>query len=340
MATLYLDYEGGNDASDGTSFANRVKTYDRIQALYAVGDTIRMMAAPAVQSLGTNIAWVDGQPWVTASSAQWAVIDDFESGWTASANVTITTTSSRKTGTLATSFAIGSAFTTGKAAYKTISSTDFSAYQQISLWMKRSTGTTATLSIALCSDTTGDTVVDSMTLPTATTTSGWIAAVVDKAAALGSSIQSIALYVGTDNGAVTVVLDNLIACKAAGGTGEITHRHMIGRPTSLGAGSGGYDCWFAIRGFEGTKIYVDTDFTQDCQHASADARHNRNGCRLYPKTQHSNHGECVKCRIVSATRINAKWRVEPDRYVNSDTLHLDWMVGIHICKNCACNFIF
>lgn len=58
MATFFLDFEGGNDANDGTTFANRWKTMTNgaTAARIAPGDTIRLMGSPAPTSLG-NATW-------------------------------------------------------------------------------------------------------------------------------------------------------------------------------------------------------------------------------------------------------------------------------------------
>lgn len=69
MATFYLDYEGGSDAADGTSFANRWKTLTSgaTAARIAPGDTIRVMGSPAPTSLGVNGTWTDGPLAATTS---------------------------------------------------------------------------------------------------------------------------------------------------------------------------------------------------------------------------------------------------------------------------------
>lgn len=61
MATFYLDYEGGNDANDGTSFANRWKTITNgaTAARIAPGDTIRIMKSPDPTSIG-SATWTGG----------------------------------------------------------------------------------------------------------------------------------------------------------------------------------------------------------------------------------------------------------------------------------------
>jgi hypothetical protein len=59
MATFYLDFEAGNDANDGTTFANRWKTLTSgaTAARIAHGDIIRIMGSPAPTSLGQNGVW-------------------------------------------------------------------------------------------------------------------------------------------------------------------------------------------------------------------------------------------------------------------------------------------
>ena len=59
MATYYLDYEGGNDANDGLSFANRWKTMTTgvTTTRIAPGDTVRIMGSPDPTSLGIGATW-------------------------------------------------------------------------------------------------------------------------------------------------------------------------------------------------------------------------------------------------------------------------------------------
>lgn len=69
MATYYLDYEGGNDANDGLSFANRWKTMTSgaTAARIAPGDTIRIMGSPAPTSLGIGATWTGEKMRTTAT---------------------------------------------------------------------------------------------------------------------------------------------------------------------------------------------------------------------------------------------------------------------------------
>ncbi len=61
MATFYLDFDGGNDANTGLSFAQRWKTITlgATAGRLAVGDTIRIMASPDPTSIG-NATWTGG----------------------------------------------------------------------------------------------------------------------------------------------------------------------------------------------------------------------------------------------------------------------------------------
>ena len=71
MATYYIDYNGGNDANDGLSFANRRKTLpDKISRIdtststaigEVVGNEYRIMGMPAT-NMGINATCVVGQP--------------------------------------------------------------------------------------------------------------------------------------------------------------------------------------------------------------------------------------------------------------------------------------
>ena len=68
MATYYIDYNGGNDANDGLSFANRRKTLpeeisraNTSQFNSVCGNEYRIMGMPAT-NMGINATWEVGQP--------------------------------------------------------------------------------------------------------------------------------------------------------------------------------------------------------------------------------------------------------------------------------------
>lgn len=62
-STFFLDYEGGNNANNGTSFAQRwaTITLGATTARIAPGDTIRVMGSPAPTSLAQNGVWTEAQ---------------------------------------------------------------------------------------------------------------------------------------------------------------------------------------------------------------------------------------------------------------------------------------
>ena len=67
MATYYIDFNGGNDANDGLSFANRKKTFDGLISANddssdnnsIAGNEYRVMGMPAVNT-GVNATWTKG----------------------------------------------------------------------------------------------------------------------------------------------------------------------------------------------------------------------------------------------------------------------------------------
>lgn len=254
MATFYLDNEGGSDAADGLSFANRWRTLPlgATAARIAPGDTVRVMASPDPTSLGINATWTDLSETVTLASSLNTLITNCDTAWTASANVTSTTdTSVYRTSTGSASNAIAGAFTTGLAAYFDLgSSQDYSAFQGITLWVHANAAIAAsTLSIRLCSDAVGAVSVDTLAIPAMPGNSQWQPIHIDKGSALGSSIRSIALYADLDPGSITVKLDNISTVKA-NGDDSLSLRSLIGKNTA-----GEY--WWPIRSINGTTVILD-----------------------------------------------------------------------------------
>ena len=181
--------------------------------------------------------------------------------WTASANVTaITSVSNVKEHNISDFISIAGAFTTGKAAYWTLPSTlNLSSYQQISFWVRASGGGFGTISagalqIRLCSDTVGDTAVDTLSLPLINGASRQQVVTIDKGSALGSSISSIALYVTSDlsAGVIDLYFSNIIACKASSEPDSLTLTSLIGKNTT------GETFW-GIQSINGTRVMLDAD---------------------------------------------------------------------------------
>jgi hypothetical protein len=221
--TFYLDPENGNDANDGSSWANAWKTWTlgATAARITAGDTIRIAKSPDEVNSGVNATFTYGSIDVTLASALTLDISNCDSDWTASANVTRTTSTNSSyytEGSACQKFAIASGFTTGLVAYKAMSATDFSDYENISFIIFSSADVAAgVFQICLCSDNAGATPVDSLTIDVPI---GYDSApysyktvlTLKKGSALGSSIQSVALYALSDPGTVDIYLDNIIAC--------------------------------------------------------------------------------------------------------------------------------
>ena len=249
MTTRFVDLVGGNDANDGSTFVLRKKTVSSAMSGLVAGDSVRVMASPSATEAQTA-TWTNGSNTVTLTTAATASITDCETAWTASANVTATAaTGVYRMGSASAYLSIASGFSTGLIAYQELGSAiDLSAYQQVSLLMRLSAYTASgVFQLKLCSDTAGAVPVNTITLPSAP--SGyWQPVVVDLAASLGSSIQSVALYAVSDPGTVIVYLDNIIACKASGAAGTITHYSLISKATDED------EPWFGLQSINGTTL--------------------------------------------------------------------------------------
>lgn len=237
MTTFYLDFDGGNDSNDGTTFANRWKTITSgaTAARIAPGDTIRIMASPTATLVDSSASWTQYSPTVTLGAAVTATITSCDTAWTASTNVTATANTTRKEGTNSANLAIASGFTTGKAAYFATGTLDLSTYQQVSFWFFNSGVAVAasTLSLRLCTDTTGDVSVHTIAIPAVASTGQWVPFTVDLATNMNSAIASIALYCDLDPGTVTVRFDNIIACKASSNAASLSLTSHIGKVHNL-----------------------------------------------------------------------------------------------------------
>lgn len=236
MATFFLDFENGNDANDGTTFANRWKsiTSGATAARIAPGDLIKIMASPDPTLVDSSASWTQYSTTVTLSGAVTTTIASCDTAWTASANVTTTANTSRKEGTNSSNIAIASAFTTGLAAYFATGTLNLSGYQQVSFWIFNNLAIAAsTLSIRLCTDTVGAVSVHTVAIPAIPSTNQWVPITVDLGTNLNSAIASVALYCDLDPGTITVRLDNIIACKASSSADSLTLTSHIGKVYNL-----------------------------------------------------------------------------------------------------------
>lgn len=255
MALIYCDPVNGNDANSGLTFALRKKTLYAASLAAGPNSEIRIIKSPEPTVLGT-CSWTDNSNTVTIPTGTVVNIENCESGWTSSTNVTNTYSSTRKEGSFSLSMAIGASFTTGKAAYKAVSM-DLTGYQQLSFWVRQASGTVAPagqVSIKLCSDTTGDTPVHSFDVPKLGVTGFWHCFTVDLGSGMGA-IQSIAIYINSDLGAQTFLFDNILASKAPSAADSLSLVSLISKGTTD-------EPWLPIRSIVGTTVILD-GYTND-----------------------------------------------------------------------------
>lgn len=249
MATWYVDLNGGSDSNNGTSFAQRVKTLSKAATLATAGDTVRVMGN-APTNIGTA-NWTNGSALVTLSSARNQLVYA-DGAWTAATNVTCTAPTSSpspKEGSNSAQMACNGSFSTGKVAHKTTGTINLSSYQQISFWVRATAALAAnTLRIDLCSDTGGNTIVNSLTLNVALNANQWTAITLNYGAALGSSIQSVRLHALTSMASKTVQIDNIIACKAPSASDCLTLNSLISPDSAT---------WYHVQSINGTSVYID-----------------------------------------------------------------------------------
>lgn len=237
---------GGSSWSDAWLTITSGPTAARIQP----GDEIRVSGTPKVGT-GVNATFTSGSATVTLASALTKNIQkaDTTGDWTASANITKSTNSTRKIGSVAMVMTPASGFTTGKVCYALVAgggTQDFSAYEKISLWFRPTTNTiiaASTYKICLCSDTTGDTIVNELNIPATIANNGFHCFTLDYGAALGSSIQSVAIYANSDPGTTPFSFNNIVACN------DFTHSTLFGWED---------DCFYNVQSIDGTTVKIDS----------------------------------------------------------------------------------
>lgn len=249
MATYHIDLVNGDDANDGSTWA-LAKKYPILTGTSS-DPTINKFAKTPVTSLGQNAQWTNLSQDIVLTTALTTQIEDaIGNTWTLSANVTGAADTSRKLGASCQRLNLLAGFTTGKIAYKTLPGTlDLSAFQNISFWARISNityGNNRQFRICLCSDASGDTIVDSLpfTLFNYSTIQPFL---LENGAALGSSINSIALYCDVSTGlAVTIYLNHIFACN---------NLHLL---SLIGKGSAQRTEFFEIQSIVGTTIKIDS----------------------------------------------------------------------------------
>lgn len=253
MTTFYINPLNGNDVNSGLAWGSAWKTIKgAASSLISPNDIIKVAKSPDPVSLG-NVAWTNLSKTVTIPSGLVSNVFLCESSWTASTYVTYTlTTSYRKEGTYCGQFNINTSFTTGKVSYKALgASYDFSAYQKLTFWFRTSAAIAENVfKICLCSDTFGAVIVDEFILPAIESASVgmMIPFVIDKGSALGSAIQSVAIYAITDPGGLFIYIDDILACN------DFSLCSLISK-NSLA--TGGVEAWYPIQSINGTTLLID-----------------------------------------------------------------------------------
>lgn len=258
MAIYYIDFDNGNDTNNGTTWALAWKTITNgaTAARITAGDTIRCSKTPDPVSLG-NATWTNLSKTVTLATAQTLTIDLCNTtAYTASANITATASTTRKEGSHSCSLVVATAFTTGKMAYKTLTTLDASGYQKLSFWFRNTVAiaSATVLKVCLCSDTTGDTIVDTFWIPAIPSTNRFVPLTITKDGGgnMGSSIQSIAIYANSDPGTPTLLFDDFVASTTSG----LCLQCLISKNGSAQGGTEGY---YGIQSIDGTTILLDSD---------------------------------------------------------------------------------
>jgi hypothetical protein len=261
MADIYMDIVNGDDANGGTSFADAVKTNSRAYALSSFGDRIKLAKSQDASLVG-SATWTRADKDVILSSAVTSHINKCEniSEWTANTGCTVASYGAytNKLGTVCARIDITSVSGGQKLAYATTENSDYSAYEQISFWFRTyyTSYDEGDLQIKLCSDTTGDTPVDTFDIPANGDDDNNIAVTLDKGSALGNSIQSVAIYCTKGlNSSEYLYFDNIIACKSSSSADALTLTSLISKNS---ASKGGAESWYPIMSIDDTTITLDT----------------------------------------------------------------------------------
>jgi hypothetical protein len=221
MAIKYLKPLGcvdggtpGSDANDGSTWALAKLTTASAMTAFSTGDDLRVAKSPDPVALATGVSMTMGSKSFTFPAGLVKVIDNCESGWTASANVTASypaTVGAWKEGAAAVLLQVAAGFTTGKIAYKATGALNLSAYSKISLQIFNNNAIAAgVIRVDLCSDALGATPVNSLNVPAFPTPVGG-PITIDNVGALGSNINSVALYAISDPGTINIYVDNILA---------------------------------------------------------------------------------------------------------------------------------
>jgi len=205
-----------------------------------------------------NCILFNGKAVLLSTSGLTKKIDDCDKLWTLanSASVVLEAYASAKQGAGAVKITLPASVATGtKYAYKATGALDLSDYQKVSFWLLNGTAFIADRwKLCLCSDTTGDTIVDTIDIPAIPSNSNRVSLTIARVGGgnLSDSIQSIALYTaGTaPTGSSYLRLDNIIACTTDG----LNLQTLISTETEVQGGTHG---WYPIQSIDDTIVILD-----------------------------------------------------------------------------------
>ena len=188
-----------------------------------------------------------------------AEIDNCDVAWTSTdlTNITVTAdTVDWKEGYKSFKAVFGANAGTGLSAYKTFAvAKNLSAYDQISFWIKNSVALAAgDLHITLCEADAGVTPHDTFDVPAIPSVNQWVCFTIDNAGPLHTDIHSIGLEQVVDKGAMTIYLDNVIACYDDVDANSLTLTSLISKNS---AAQGGDEGWYGIQSIKGPLVVLD-----------------------------------------------------------------------------------
>ena len=267
MPTYYLDYENGDDANDGSDWANAWQTckLGATEARIDPGDVIRIAKSPDPTSIG-NGTWTNDSREIVLAAAQTDTIDNCETAWTAQNGATVTreavgTAPYSKQGSYHMEIKPDATPGTDELqAYFATGTLDLSAYQKITFWFRADVviADGETWEICLCSDAVGATPVDTFKIPAINDPDlddHWMPLTLTKEGGgnLGAAIESIALYTGSSapTASEEVYVDNFSACTSTG----LNLQSLISKND---AAQGGTEHWHGLKSIDGVTLIVDT----------------------------------------------------------------------------------
>lgn len=232
-------------SNDGSSWALAKRSMvSEADAIY------KIRKSPDAVNLGITAQWTYRSKTVTLASALTQEIDPATTtNWVASSNISLSTNTSRKYGASALRIYIPSSFLSGKVCYRTLPSTlDLSSFDKISLWAHVTilgAELISGLKICLCSDSVGNTVVDTLYFNPMGQISSYHALTLKKGSALGSSINSVAIYTDYVAPSFYLQVNNIFACSS------LTLNSLIGKSNSRTSQ------FYPIQSINGTTIILD-----------------------------------------------------------------------------------